>query len=163
VGGDELLDEDEGGRFALGGHGNAARQVLVYGDEDVARAAIGGINEGAGEDDLESGDNGRGGVGIDGEGGEEGRDVVVECDGGVGALGVGELRGGEQDDAFFRECGKEGLVEQLVLIRVHFQHARADGGEVADGSEAGVVAVFPTAAAQQHEGADADLEELVEV
>ena len=163
VGCNEILDEDEGVRFILRGDGDAAREVFVNGDEDVAGGLVGGIEQAAGEDDVEGGDGGRGGVRIDGERREERRDAVLEDRGGLGALLVVELVRGEEDDAFLREGGDEGVVEEVILIGIHFQHPLADGGEVADGGEAGVVAGFPAIAALEHEGADADLEKLVEV
>ena len=52
------------------------------------------IEQAAGEHDLERGNDGRGGVGVDGEGSEERRDIVVESDGGLGALGAGEISEG---------------------------------------------------------------------
>ncbi len=163
VGGDEVLDEDEGMCLILRGDGDAAGKVLVYGDEDVAGGLVGGIEQAAGEDDVEGGDGRRGGVRIDGEGGEERGDAVLEDGGGLGALGVGELGRGEEDDAFLSEGGDEGFVEEVVLVGVHCQNALADGCEVADRGEAGVVPGLPPAAPLEHEGADTDLEELVHV
>jgi hypothetical protein len=57
----------------------------------------------------------------------------------------------------------EFLVEEVVLVRRHFEDALADGGEGASGGEAGGVRGVAAAAAHEHETADADLEELVEV
>ena len=66
-------------------------------------------------------------------------------------------------NAGFAECGVEFFVEEVVLVRGHFEDALADGGEGASGGEAGGVRGVAAAAAHEHEAADADLEELVEV
>ena len=69
----------------------------------------------------------------------------------------------QRENAGLFHGGDEGAGEEQILIRRHFQDALAEDREVAGWGHARCVWGLATAAAHEHQPADADLEELVEI
>jgi len=106
---------------------------------------------------------GEGVAGVDGEGGENGKDIALEELTGPGGLAFVELLNGAEVNAFLGKGGEEGFVQKLVLVGNHSQDAGADGGENFGGAEAIGTVNIASVVDELFEGGDADFEELVQV
>jgi hypothetical protein len=100
---------------------------------------------------------------IDGERGEDGRDLGVEVVLGPGRFGFGELGGGAEVDVLFREEGNELLVPAAVLVVDEVVGGGADALELFAGRKAVEAEFGGAGVGLLDEAGDADLEELVEV
>jgi len=122
-----------------------------------------GVENATGDYDLEGGDAGWQGGGIDCEGGKEWEDGVFESGGELGGLVGSKVANLEWVDAGGDEGGDNVLGKESVLLGAHFKDALAECSEIADGGESGGVCGFTTVAAHEHEAANANLEEFVEI
>jgi len=100
---------------------------------------------------------------IDGERGEDGRDLGVEVVLGPGSFGFGELGGGAEVDVLFREEGNELLVPAAVLVVDEVVGGGADAFELLARREAVEAEIGGTGVGLLDEAGDADLEEFVEI
>ena len=91
VGGDEVFDEDESMAFALDGDIHAPAEDVRHGNERVADRLGLGIEQAAGDGDLQRRNDGRRSVGIDGERREQRKNGVFKRRADLRGLGDGEV------------------------------------------------------------------------
>jgi len=102
-------------------------------------------------------------AGIDGEGGEDGKNVPTKGFKGPGDLVVGEFWDGAEVDSGLGQGGEKGPVQEAVLVRDHSLDAVVYSQEgIAGAKSVGTVGVAPVFQ-QLFEGGDTDLEELVQI
>ena len=114
--------------LAFDGDVHAAAEDFRNGNERVAGGLRFRIEQAAGDDDLQCGDDGRRSIRIDCERGEQRENGVLESGGDLGRLGDGKAGRLERPDAGLFKRGDEGAGEQGVLVRAHLEDALAQRG-----------------------------------